>query len=64
MIKDGMLWKNRLLIRVSEEPLGKKAGVIKHYLRAWLLLNVHSIKSAITLKAAVPSFWCQGPVLL
>lgn len=57
MIKDGMLWKNKLLIRVSEEPVGKKAGIIKNYLRAWLLLNVHSIKSGITFKAAVPNFF-------
>lgn len=53
-----MLWKNRLLIRISEEPFGKRAGpVYSCRFRAWLLLAVHSTKSGVTFKRVLGVIW-------
>lgn len=60
MIKDGryVVEKHRLLIRISEEPFGKRAGPIYSCcFRAWLLLNLRSTTCGMTFKRVSGVIW-------
>lgn len=65
-IEDGKLYydkrwyvvgKHRLLLRVSKEPLGKRAGPVCSCFRAQLLLNLHSTNHALTFKLVSRVIW-------